>query len=98
MEQKETNTDDPQQVEFGAIAGLAPVISLKCPLTHNMVYLIPPPPLNVFYSKEVIEKAKTLHLYHDQEHMTYKIAKTLTNSGVSITVTSLTDLLAFAVG
>ena len=34
----------------------------------------------------------------DEEDLSKKISKTLTNSGVAITVTSITDLLAFAVG
>ena len=44
-----------------------------------MVYIIPPPPVSVFYSREVIEKAKTLNLHPDQEHMRYAVAQSLTH-------------------
>ena len=31
-------------------------------------------------SKEVVEKAKTLYMHHDQEYMRYEIAKSLTSA------------------
>ena len=46
----------------------------------------------------IIQAFKQLEPPKDKNELPSKIAKTLTNSGVSITVTSLTDLLAFVVG
>ena len=44
-----------------------------------MVYMIPPPSSSVFFSRDVIEKAKTLHLHPMQEHMRYAVAQSLTH-------------------
>ena len=46
----------------------------------------------------IIQAFKQLEPPKEKNELPDKIAKTLTNSGVSITVTSLTDLLAFVVG
>ena len=62
-----------------AASGLAPIVSVNQSLTPNMVYTIPPPPASVFYSREVIEKAKTLNLHPNQEHMWYAVAQSLTH-------------------
>ena len=63
-----------------AVSGLAPSLTHNQAFTPNMVYTIPPPPVSVLHSREVIEKARTLNLYPDQEHMRYVIARSLTHA------------------
>ena len=70
--------DGHPQLSSGASSGLPPVVPEDAPLEPNMVYTLPPPPpRNVFYSEEVINRAKQLHLHPDQEHMRYSIAQSL---------------------
>ena len=64
---------------LGAVSGLPPVVSCHGSLTPNMVYTIPPPPSSVFYSREVIERARKLNLHPSQEHMRYAVAQSLTH-------------------
>ena len=78
LEHREHDTDNFCHFGSSAIAGQPPIVLLKSPITPNMVYSIPPPPSNVFFSREVIEKAKTLNLHPDQEHMRYAVAQSLT--------------------
>ena len=62
----------------GASSGLPPAVPVDAPLEPNMVYTLPPPPpRNVFYTKEVIDRAKQLHLHPDQEYMRFNIARAL---------------------
>ena len=58
-----------------AASGLAPNLSDRQTLTPNMVYTIPPLPPSVFYSRDIIEKAKTLNLHRNQEHIRYAVAQ-----------------------
>ena len=61
----------------GASSGLPTAVPLDAPLEPNMVYTLPPPPRNIFYSKEVIDKAQQLHLHPRQEFMRYDLARAL---------------------
>ena len=62
---------------LAAFSGLAPTVTGDQPLAPNMVYSIPLLPSSVFFSKDVIEKARTLNLYPLQEHMRYAVAQSL---------------------
>ena len=63
----------------GAASGLPPVVTGRGSIEPNMVYTIPPPPASVFYSREVIERARRLNLHPDQEYMRYSMAQALTH-------------------
>ena len=65
---------------LGAVSGLPPILSSHESLQPNMVYTIPPPPASVFYSREVIERARKLNLHPSQEHMRYAVAQSLTHN------------------
>ena len=62
----------------GAGSGVPPVVPVQGLLQPNVVYSIPPPPPAVFYSSEVIQRAKNLSLHPSQEFMRYQIARSLT--------------------
>ena len=63
-----------------AMSGLPPEVSSHGSIAPNMVYTIPPPPSSVFYSREVIERARKLNLHPNQEHMRYVMAQSLTHN------------------
>ena len=69
--------DEQLHLSSGASSGLPPAVPVDAPLEPNMVYTLPPPPKNVFYTKEVIDKAKQLNLHPDQEFMRYNLARAL---------------------
>ena len=63
----------------GAGSGVPPVVPVQGLLQPNVVYTIPPPPPAVFYSSEVIQRARNLSLHPSQEYMRYEIAQSLTH-------------------
>ena len=63
----------------GAGSGVPPVVPVQGLLQPNVVYTIPPPPPAVFYSSEVIQRARSLSLHPSQEYMRYQIAQSLTH-------------------
>ena len=64
----------------GATSGLPPIVSGDGSITPSIVYTIPPPPSFVFYSRDVIERAKRLELHPSQEHMRYTVTQSLTHA------------------
>ena len=77
--QSRESLSPPNPALSGAGSGVPPVVPVQGSLAPNMVYTIPPPPPAVFYSKEVIQRAKNLALHPSQEFMRYEIAQSLTH-------------------
>ena len=77
--QSRESLSPPNPALSGAGSGVPPVVPVQGSLAPNMVYTIPPPPPAVFYSREVIQRAKNLALHPSQEFMRYEIAQSLTH-------------------
>ena len=61
---REPELEDISQSIVGAF-GLPPELYTDAPIKPNTVYSIPPPPRNIFYSKEVLENARNLNPHSD---------------------------------
>ena len=77
--QSRESLSPPNPALSGAGSGVPPVVPVQGSLAPNMVYTIPPPPPAVFYSREVIQRARNLSLHPSQEYMRYEIAQSLTH-------------------